>query len=210
MSPVRDPDAFDHTERVAEISQKLAEELGMPARFVRLIRLAAPLHDVGKLHISPEILFKPGKLTPLEFERMKSHTLEGARILADRADPVLEMAEQIALSHHERWDGTGYPHGLKGEEIPVAARIVALADVFDALTHARPYKPAWPVEDAVAEIRRVRGTQFDPNVVDAFERLNPYALVRVEPAQIEQHALASSDILGIAHARAFRDRDAHR
>jgi len=116
-----------------------------------------------------------------EFEQVKRHTLDGACILSGSQSDVLQVAEKIALSHHEWWDGRGYPHGLEAEQIPLAARIVALADVYDALTHGRIYKRPWPIDEAVAEIRRLRGLQFDPAVVDAFEQLDPYMLAGPEP-----------------------------
>jgi PAS domain S-box-containing protein/putative nucleotidyltransferase with HDIG domain len=173
----RDDDTFEHTERVGNAAALLAQQLGLSDTDATTLRQAAPLHDIGKLGISDTILLKPAKLTAEEFEQIKRHTVDGARILSGSSSDVLELAEQIALNHHERWDGHGYPNRLAGDAIPICARIVAVADVFDALTHARPYKHAWPIADAVAEIRRNRGSQFDPTVVDAFERLDPATLV---------------------------------
>jgi len=167
-SEFRDDDTGEHTNRVSELSGLLAEVLGLPEREVELIRSAAALHDLGKIGISDRIFLKPGKLTPDEFEIMKSHTLIASKILGGSPSPLLQMAEIIALTHHEKWDGTGYPHGLQGDEIPLAGRVVAVADVFDALTHARPYKHAWNIDAAVEEIKRLSGTSFDPKVVDAF------------------------------------------
>lgn len=172
----RDEDTFEHTERVGRVAALLAGQLGLSEADIATLRHAAPLHDVGKLGISDTILLKPGRLTAREFEQMKRHTVDGARILTGSSSDVLEVAEQIALGHHERWDGSGYPSGLAGEAIPLCARIVAVADVFDALTHTRPYKDAWPVAEAAAEIHDHGGTQFDPAVVGAFERLDPRAL----------------------------------
>jgi len=126
------------------------------------------LHDVGKLAIPDSILLKAGKLTPEEFEVMKTHAALGSRLLSSGSSPVLQMAAVIAATHHERWDGGGYPNGLSGETVPLVGRIVAVADVFDALTHDRPYKRAWSVQDAIAEIGRGAGGQFDPRVVTAF------------------------------------------
>jgi putative two-component system response regulator len=140
----------------------------MPEATAELLRRAAPLHDLGKIGVPDSILLKLDRLTDDEFRTIKTHTQVGARILSGSSHPLLQLAEQIALTHHEHWDGTGYTPGVKGEAIPLVSRIVAVADVFDALTHARPYKPAWPVEEAVAEIERQRGRQFDPRVVDAF------------------------------------------
>ena len=182
----RDDDTYRHTERVGHIAGLIAEQLGQSADFADLIRKAAPLHDVGKLAISDTILLKPGKLTSQEFERMQSHTTAGARILRGSRSDILQMAEEIALTHHERWDGNGYPNRLNGNQIPLTGRIVAVADVFDALTHKRPYKRAWPLADALAEITTQSGHQFDPDVVTAFraitQREHDYSTPR-EPLQ---------------------------
>jgi putative two-component system response regulator len=144
---------------------------------VQTLRLAAPLHDIGKIGIPDAILLRPGKLSVEEFEIMKTHTVIGGRILCDSRAPVLRAATAIAVDHHERWDGTGYPAGLQGREIPLTARIVAVADAFDAMTHDRPYKSAISVDEAVAEVQRCKGSQFDPRIVDAFMRLPHRALV---------------------------------
>jgi putative two-component system response regulator len=166
----RDDNTGQHTERVGQMAALLARELGLPDAQVSLIRRAAPLHDVGKIGIPDSILLKLGKLTPAEFELVKTHTTIGARILSGSRFALLRLAEEIAFSHHEQWDGRGYA-GLAGDQIPLAGRIVTVADVFDALTQKRPYKAAWPVEEAIAEIERQRGRQFDPDVVDAFLRM---------------------------------------
>jgi putative two-component system response regulator len=166
----RDDNTGQHTQRVAQMSALLARQLGLPDAQVSLIARAAPLHDVGKIGVPDTILMKMGKLTPAEFEVVKQHTVIGARILSGGKFPLLQLAEEIALSHHERWDGAGYA-GLRGTEVPLAGRIVAVADVFDALTQQRPYKPAWPVAEAIGEIDRQRGRQFDPAIVDAFLRV---------------------------------------
>jgi putative two-component system response regulator len=166
----RDDNTGRHTERVGQMSALIARQLGMPDGEVALIRRAAPLHDVGKIGIPDAILMKIGRLTPEEFNVVKTHTQIGARILSGGKFPLLRLAEEIAFSHHERWDGTGY-HGLPDVTIPMAGRIVAIADVFDALTQQRPYKAAWPIADAIAEIDRQRGRQFDPAVVNAFLRV---------------------------------------
>ncbi|MBD0383614.1 HD-GYP domain-containing protein [Paenibacillus sedimenti] len=171
LSEFRDDMTGIHTQRVGHLSGQIAQVLGFPDSEAELIRLAAPLHDLGKVGIPDEVLLKPGPFTPEEFERMKLHTTIGSSILEGSIFPVLAVAATIALSHHEKWNGTGYPQGLKGEEIPIAARIVALADFFDALTHERPYKRAWSIEEAVEEIERQRGVHFDPQVVDAFLRI---------------------------------------
>jgi response regulator RpfG family c-di-GMP phosphodiesterase len=173
----RDDATQQHAWRIGRTCGLLAEKVGLDQRQVELVRRAAPLHDIGKIGIPDSILLKPGRLTKLEFESIKVHTTIGAGILAGSQSTLLLLAERIALSHHERWDGGGYPHGQRGEEIPLAGRIVALADVFDALAHERPYKQAWPLEEAVAEIRRQRGRHFDPDLVDAFAELDHRALV---------------------------------
>lgn len=167
----RDDGAHGHIRRVGALSALIAEELGCGPVLVDHIRRAAPLHDVGKIGIRDEILLKQGPLEPAEFRAQERHTLIGAHILANGGFSVIQMAEEIARTHHERWDGKGYPHGLKGEAIPLAGRITAVADMFDALVHPRPYKPAWPVEDALIEIKEGSGTRFDPVVVQALLRV---------------------------------------
>lgn len=173
----RDDNTYQHTERVARTSFLLAGRLGLGAEEASVLRHAAPLHDVGKLAVPDAILLKRGRLTAFEYEQIKRHPIAGAAILAGSDFSVLRLGEEIAATHHERWDGSGYPRGLAGETVPLCGRIVALADVFDALTHPRPYKQAWPVEEAVEEIQGLRGRQFDPEVVDAFMALDPRGLV---------------------------------
>jgi HD-GYP domain-containing protein (c-di-GMP phosphodiesterase class II) len=168
----RDDDTLQHTERVGQLSALVADRMRLAPEAVALIRQAAPLHDVGKLGVSDAILRKAGRLTPEEWELMKRHSAIGAAILAGSKSPVLQLGERIAHWHHERWDGTGYPDGLVRDAIPISARIVAITDVFDALTHERPYKQAWPVNDALAEIEQLAGRQFDPEVVTAFLSLD--------------------------------------
>ena len=169
----RDDNTWEHTERVAAMAARLARRIGVDDRRVELIRLAAPLHDIGKIAIPDYILLKPDKLTDEEFEVVKTHAAVGADILSGSDDELMQVAEQIAGGHHERWDGTGYPNRLAGDDIPVAGRVVAVADVFDILVHERPWKQEWTVEDAAEEIRRSAGSQFDPAVVKAFEELGP-------------------------------------
>jgi putative two-component system response regulator len=161
-------DTGQHTLRVAELSVAIAREIGLPEAQIELLRRAAPLHDVGKIAISDALLCKRGKLTAKEFEQVKTHTTAGAQMLAGSPFELLALAEQTALTHHERWDGSGYPAGLAGVAIPITGRIVAVADVFDALTHNRPYKDAWTTADAITEVTRQAGRHFDPLVVDAF------------------------------------------
>jgi putative two-component system response regulator len=168
----RDDDTGEHTKRVGQVSALLARGLGLPQDLVMLIRRAAPLHDVGKIAIPDRILLKPGRLTPEEFDVMKTHTTIGANMLSGGRFPLLKLAEEIALAHHERWDGSGYPQGLAGEAIPLAGRIVAIADSFDTITQDRPYKKAVPVEGAFDELQRCSGTHFDPRFVKAFLALH--------------------------------------
>jgi PAS domain S-box-containing protein/putative nucleotidyltransferase with HDIG domain len=177
----RDDDTYAHTERVGRTAELLARELGLPEEMATLIRLAAPLHDVGKLGVNDSILLKPGKLSAGEFALMQEHVKIGAVILGGSISDVLQTAEEIARTHHERWDGGGYPLGLREESIPISGRIVAVADVFDALTHTRPYKEAWPLEKAIAEIQRLSGSHFDPAVVSAFKQLDHIALLNTTP-----------------------------
>ena len=169
----RDDDTGHHTQRVGRVAARLAEVLGRPPEHVELIRRAAPLHDVGKIGVPDAILLKEGRLTDHEREIMQRHAPIGADILGGSNVPLLRLAEEIALSHHERWDGAGYPAGLSGSDIPECGRIVAVADVFDSLTHARPYKPAWTVRDALAELEDCAGSQFDPQVVEVMLRIAP-------------------------------------
>ena len=169
----RDDNTPEHMERVAALAARLGQRLGLSELAITHIRHAAPLHDVGKIAIPDSILLKPGRLSAAEFEVVKTHAEAGARVLAEGESELLEVAESIARTHHERWDGTGYPDGLAGGDIPLVGRLVHVADVFDVLVHERPYKDAFSVEDAAEEIRGGAGTQFDPEVVEAFADLGP-------------------------------------
>ena len=163
-----DDDTAQHTVRVGLWAERLALALGFAPAAAQLLGEAAPLHDIGKVAIPDAVLLKRGRLLPEEFEVIKTHTTIGAHILADGDSDLLRLAEQVALTHHERWDGTGYPARLAGAAIPLAGRVVSVVDVFDALTNARPYKHAWPVDRAVAEMTGLRGRHFDPEVLDVF------------------------------------------
>ncbi len=167
----RDAITGDHVVRVGDLAAKIATQYGMSDELVGRIQLAARLHDLGKIGIPDNILMKEGRLDADEYHLMKSHTVKGASILANSPMPLFQAAEEIALTHHERWDGQGYPHRLKGENIPITGRIVAVADAFDAMTSLRPYKSVISVAEAIAEIMRCSGTQFDPAVVQAFIRV---------------------------------------
>ncbi len=164
----RDNETGMHVLRMGRMAAILAEAAGLGTEACAMILQAAPMHDVGKIGVPDHILLKPGKLTPEEFDRMKEHASIGGDILSGCSGELLAMARRIALTHHEKWDGSGYPSGLTGEEIPLEGRITALCDVFDALTSERPYKKAWSVEDAVALIRDGAGRHFDPALVDLF------------------------------------------
>ncbi len=164
----RDEETGDHIHRISRYCALISEELGLPAQMIQNIRYASPMHDIGKIGIPDRILLKEGKLTPEEFEIMKTHTTIGASILANSNAEILQFAERIAISHHERWDGGGYPMGVAGDKIPITGRIVGLADVFDALTSERPYKEPYPLDVALEMIRRGAGGHFDPEVAKAF------------------------------------------
>jgi putative two-component system response regulator len=168
IADFHDDDTDQHAKRVGLGAALIAQALDLDEQFVATIRDAAPLHDIGKVGISRRILLKPDKLTPAEWMHMMRHVEIGARILAPAKSPVLRMASEIAGTHHERWDGNGYVAGLVGAEIPLAGRITTLADVWDTLTHERPYKPAWDEDRALAEITAQAGAHFDPRIVEAF------------------------------------------
>jgi response regulator RpfG family c-di-GMP phosphodiesterase len=159
-----------HVSRMSRLTQRLALASGMEREQADMLLQASALHDIGKIGIPDRVLLKPARLDAGEWELMKTHTTIGAQLLAGSRSDVIQMAERIALNHHERWDGNGYPHGIAGEEIPYEARICTIADVFDALVSERPYKRAWAVEDALEEIARMSGTAFEPRLVDTFLR----------------------------------------
>ncbi len=164
----RDDQTGEHTRRVGHLSAQIAQKVQGDPLFVESIGAAALLHDLGKIGIPDEILLKKGALDHFEYELMKEHTRIGARILSDCTEPVMRMAQEIALTHHEWWNGHGYPNGLSGTDIPLSGRIVSVADAFDAMTSKRPYKDPMPIESAVHEIVACQGRQFDPDVVNAF------------------------------------------
>lgn len=164
---LRDYGGEEHTQRVGRMSALIAEGMSLPAGDVEAIRHAAPLHDIGKIAIPDEILLKPEALTLEELEIVKQHTTIGARALTGSRSPILQVAEEVALYHHENWDGSGYTPGLAGEAIPLVGRIVAAADCFDALTSERPYKRAWPIGEAIDFVKEESGSKFDPAVVEA-------------------------------------------
>jgi len=169
----RDEDTGEHVERIGLMAERLGRAAGMTVGEAETLRHAAVLHDIGKIGVPDRVLLKPGKLTPDEWEVMKTHAAIGASMLAGSRSPLVQMAEVIARTHHERWDATGYPAGLGAEEIPLVGRIVAICDVFDALRSRRPYKEAWPTADALAEVAAQRGRHFDPELVDLFLAIAP-------------------------------------
>ncbi len=164
----KDNETGMHVQRMSHYSYILAKAVGFDEARAEQILRAAPMHDIGKIGIPDNILLKPGRLTKEEFECMKQHPEIGARILENPTSSLVSLAKSIALTHHEKWDGTGYPKGLRGIEIPIEGRIVAIADVFDALTSPRPYKSAWPVEDAIEHLEKMSGEQFDPELITLF------------------------------------------
>jgi putative two-component system response regulator len=172
----RDNETGMHVIRVAHFCRLLGEVARMNEEDVDLLFNAAPMHDIGKIGIRDHVLLKPGKLDDDEIKVMRQHVPFGGEIIGEHADRLMSMARVIALTHHEKWDGTGYHRGLKGEAIPLVGRITSIADVFDALTSARPYKKAWPVEDAVKLIQREAGTSFDPELVQKFVAILPQIL----------------------------------
>lgn len=167
-SEFKDKATGSHIERMSHYCRVIGAACGLDAQTNNLLFLAAPMHDVGKIGVPDSVLLKPGKLTEDEFFTIKKHTLIGAEIIGEHPSGLLHISHTIALTHHERWDGMGYPHGLRGIEIPLVGRIAAIADVFDALTSRRPYKEPWPHAQALAYILENSGTQFDPVVVVAF------------------------------------------
>jgi putative two-component system response regulator len=188
IADYHDDDTYQHAQRVGVGAAMIAQVLGLPEASVAMIRDAAPLHDIGKVGMSRRILLKPGKLTPAEWMHMMRHVEIGARILSSARSPVLRLAGEIARTHHERWDGNGYVAGLAGEDIPIAGRITALADVWDTLTHERPYKPAWDEDQALTEIMGEAGRHFDPQIVEAFATIDWRELNLILASELAERA----------------------
>ncbi len=182
----RDEETGNHVIRMSKYARLIAEELGLSPEQCEDIEYAAPMHDIGKIGIPDGVLLKPGKLDPREWEVMQSHTTIGYSILSNSQSKYMQMGAVIALYHHERYDGKGYPNGLHSEDIPLIARIVAVADVYDALVSVRPYKPAWPIEEAVEYLQKQAGTQLEPKCVEAFcKRLSDVATIQANYADDE-------------------------
>ncbi|WP_377291542.1 HD domain-containing phosphohydrolase [Rhizobium sp. SG2393] len=185
----KDTETARHTKRVAAYSEAIALECGLSKDYAKDIRLASPMHDIGKVAIPDAVLLKKGKLTEQEFAAMQTHTIVGCDILKESKSSLLRLAAEIAGSHHERWDGQGYPRRIAGHDIPLVGRIVAIADNFDALTTSRPYKEAWSVERTVQHIQERAGSQFDPHCVEAFMRALP-AILRIMLTNLERDVMA--------------------
>lgn len=190
----RDDETGRHIERIASYVDLITEKMGLNREQRMMMQYAAPMHDVGKIGIPDGVLMKAGKLTADEFNIIKLHTVIGSRILSGTTLPLLELAKEIAISHHERWDGCGYPLCLKGDAIPMSGRIVAITDVFDAITSERVYKAAWPIEKALDYIKDMRGKQFDPDIVDAFFSIED-RIIRVRQEKSDAPAAAKPMIL---------------
>ena len=173
----RDNETGLHVIRMSHYAASLGRVAGMSPTECETLLHACPMHDIGKIGIPDRILLKPDRLDPDEWAVMKTHTTIGAELLSGHDSDIMQMAHQTALTHHEKWDGTGYPQGLNREDIPLVGRITAICDVFDALTSTRPYKPAWSVEEAIAELKELRGTHFDPTLIDLFCDILPEILL---------------------------------
>ena len=187
----RDNETGFHIIRMSKFSALIGCDSGMSKEDAELLLHASPMHDIGKIGIPDRILLKPGKLDPHEWEVMKTHAAIGAEILSGHDSQLMRMARDVALHHHEKWDGSGYPHGLAGEDIPLVGRVVAVADVFDALTSERPYKRAWPLQAALDHLRKLSGTHFDPRAVSAFFGQLPQILdIRSQYAEPSNGSLA--------------------
>ena len=189
----KDNETGNHVIRMSHYARLTAQAYGLSPESVEILFHAAPMHDVGKIGIPDHILLKPGKLDEAEWEVMRQHPTMGAEIIGEHKDELLQAAQSVAISHHEKWDGSGYPYGLKGEEIPIFGRIVAIADVFDALTTERPYKKAWTVENALQMIEEGAGQHFDPGLMPAFRQALPEMLKVKEKYSEDKGALTDLD-----------------
>ena len=169
----RDNETGKHIIRMSRMCAALARAAGQEVQWAHMLQVAAPLHDVGKIGVPDHVLLKPGRLTPEELTLMRAHPTIGGEIIPEHPAEVIRMAKRVSLTHHERWDGAGYPVGLKGEEIPLEGRIAAICDVYDALVSRRPYKEPWPKEKALAHLRENAGSHFDPSLIDAFFTILP-------------------------------------
>ena len=198
IAEFRDNDTGSHIIRISDYGCEIAKAIGMSAKEVEIYRFASPMHDMGKIAIPDAILKKEDRLTAEEFRVMKDHAAIGGRMFDGSASPILKAASDICHAHHEKWDGTGYPNGLKGDRIPIYARILALVDVFDALSTKRCYKEAWSYEDALKHIKKEAGKHFDPHLVNVFLKIQP---------QIRQIFESNRTIQGFLTDDAIRDLD---
>lgn len=193
VGEMRDNDTGKHVIRVGKYARLLSEAYGLPTDICYLIEKAAPLHDIGKIGIPDHILLKNGKLTDAEWDKMREHAEMGADLLSDHNSLLIQLAASIALSHHEHWDGSGYPSQLKADSIPIEGRITAISDVFDALTSERPYKKAWSIEEAIEYIKNKTGTQFDPRLVELFiENISKIIAIREYYKDDEEKLISQS------------------
>lgn len=195
----RDNETGMHIVRMGHFSAELGRAIGLPESECETLLMATPMHDIGKVATPDSILLKPGKLTADEWQIMKHHTIAGYEILKDSQSDLLQTAAQIALSHHEKFDGSGYPCGLRGEDIPLCARLCAVSDVFDALTSERPYKSAWPLEEAIAEIDHLSGVHFDPALVRAFHEALP-RILEIKKRYRDESAVTAASMSGGTHS----------
>ena len=193
----RDNETAMHTIRMSKYAALIAEQAGLDEETCNLILNASPMHDIGKIGIPDNVLLKPGKLNADEWDTMQGHCVIGERILSGHDSPLMTLGAEIALNHHERWDGTGYPNGLSGEVIPISSRMVAIADVFDALTSSRPYKKAWPIEEAVEEIKKCSGQHFDPKMVEHFFAALP-RILEIKEEYSEESDCESNTVSAVA------------
>ncbi len=197
IAEYRDNDTGGHIMRISDYGCELARAIGLSEKDVEIYRFASPMHDIGKIATPDSILKKPGKLTPEEFEVMKSHAVIGARMFDGSPSPILKAAAEICRSHHEKWDGSGYPYGLKGDQIPLFGRILALVDVFDALLSKRCYKDAWDFEEVLKHIKSQAGKHFDPRLVNAFLKIQPQIRHIYESSQTIQSFLTDYEIMNL-------------
>jgi len=195
IAEYRDTDTGAHVLRVSEYCCALARALKMSEHEIEVLRFASPMHDIGKIGIPDSILKKPGKLTAEEFDLMKEHTLIGWRMFENATSPILRASAEICRCHHEKWDGTGYPAGLKGDKIPLSARIVALVDIFDAITSKRCYKDAWSFEESLKHIKSLAGNHLDPHIVSTFIKIKDTILGIYNANQKIQAFLAEYEIM---------------
>jgi putative two-component system response regulator len=197
IAEYRDSDTGSHIMRISDYGCEIGKAVGLSDKEIEIYRFASPMHDIGKIAIPDSVLKKEGKLTPEEYEIMKGHSLIGARMFDGSPSPILKAAAEICRGHHEKWDGSGYPDGLKGDKIPIFARILALVDVFDALLSKRCYKEPWSFEDALKYIRKEAGKHFDPHLVSAFLKIQPQIRQIYESSQTIQSFLTDYEILSL-------------